>query len=234
VLKGHNIGEIWEDSWHLTHVYDTEGHAVTGRSEINEDWILQEDAFKNAQPDREYYPTGHEQWAGDLVTHCFRSAVSVPFANSLAHLLTLLKLMIIIPRTQLLRLMDVELGYPEKERTCREKDMYTNLSYLFMNMLRSQDSIYGETFTRICTMIVEHNEHFRKARPTERVSGMLRPILLAGAIHLRNSGMCERILGAFRSLDEPTLRVIRHLPAEIPSTAFEPRYVICLSTRTLL
>jgi hypothetical protein len=215
-------------------VFDTEGHAVTGKIEISKDCILQEDAFKNVQPDIEYYPTGHDQWAGGSVTHCFRSTVSVSLGRSLVHALILLKVMIIVPPTQLLRLMDVEFGYLEKDRPCREKHIHTTLSYLFMNMLRSQDSIYGETFTKIYTIIVKHNEQSKNARPTECVSDMLRSILLAGAIHLRDSDMCERILDAFRSLDELTLKIIRHLPAEMPSTAFEPRYVICLSTLSLL
>jgi hypothetical protein len=168
------------------------------------------------------------------VTHWFRSRVSVPSGASFVRALILPKVMIVVPRTQLLRLMDVEVYCGEQERTYREKNMDTNTRYLYMKMMQSQDSIYGETIMRICLMVVEHNDQFRKAQPRERVSGMLRPVLLAGTIHLRDSAMYERITSAFRSLDEPTLKVIRRLPSDMPFQAFEPGYITCVAISTLV
>jgi uncharacterized protein YggT (Ycf19 family) len=83
-------------------------------------------------------------------------------------------------------------------------------------------------------MIIEHNDQFEKVQPRERVSGVLRPVLLAGAIHLRDFGMYERIMSAFRSLDEPTMKVIRRLPPDMPFQAFEPGYVTCFAISTLV
>ena len=73
----HDIGELWEESWHLTRVHDTKGHVVTGEIEINKHNMVQEEPLLGCEPDDEVYPVGYDEYSGDLVTHLYHFTVSI-------------------------------------------------------------------------------------------------------------------------------------------------------------
>ncbi|KAL7774068.1 hypothetical protein CFE70_004037 [Pyrenophora teres f. teres 0-1] len=64
----HDIGELWEESWQLTRVHDTDGYVVTGQTKINEDNIVEKMPWGEYEPDEEVFTVGYDEYSGDLVT----------------------------------------------------------------------------------------------------------------------------------------------------------------------
>ncbi|KAF1838864.1 hypothetical protein BDW02DRAFT_626702 [Decorospora gaudefroyi] len=183
LFSEHEIGEVLEDEWYLTRVYDTEGHIVSGKIEIYEESFLEGHRLKTIEPDEEDYPSGYDSFCGDLVTLWYRSAV-----------------MIIVPRACLLDLLGAEPGmqYVSEEKPRKDINLYINIRYLITKMTQTQDSIYSDHFITICTRIFElHSlEHVDLER---LVPDWFCPDLLVGAISLKNAQLCEQIMTAFRA-----------------------------------
>ena len=105
--------------------------------------------------------------------------------------------MIIVPRVNLLDLLDVNPVWSNVQANSKHANLYTSIHYFIAMMQKSFDSIYRASFVEICMKILKNNttRPYKYMLPT-----WFCPALLVGAIHLKDPRMCERIVDAFGPL----------------------------------
>ncbi|CAA9960610.1 hypothetical protein PTMSG1_04010 [Pyrenophora teres f. maculata] len=173
----HDIGELWEESWQLTRVHDTDGYVVTGQTKINEDNMVEKMPWGGYEPDEEVFTVGYDEYSGDLVTQYH-------YAEA----------MIIVPRANLLDFLDVSPGWSNMEADSKHTNLYTSIHYFITKMRKSLDPTYCVSFVTSCLKIIDYN---RRTPPRNRIPSWFCPALLVGAIHMQDARLCKRIVDTF-------------------------------------
>ncbi|KAF2870749.1 hypothetical protein BDV95DRAFT_574537 [Massariosphaeria phaeospora] len=189
------LWDVYEDKFSLTAVYDQDGQKIVVNREILETDIIQENPFKDEEPDEEDYE-GYTGNAGASATHWYRSAgiVIVP--------------LVVLPNFFALN----SIKPSSQNNTPDNADLM--LDYFVKKLMQAppqttERTLYERCVRYLCTHIVNYNlRSIETGISWNLFDNSLLANVVQGTLQLADSVLCIRALRAFSHIDNKTLRLI--------------------------